>query len=171
MKRHAAASAPRGCKDPAFVGIDDTARARRQPAATGIGSDAPAGCAMKPSRLVALYPAHWRERYGKEFSALLEELPVSPSVVLDVLVAAIGARLSYVRRRFTGEIRTHGTATVARLARVAMLTVLIVTPVATGAIGYYLGRSQISPVAEPASFPGWTNRELQQLIRQQQQVR
>jgi hypothetical protein len=108
---------------------------------------------MKPSRLVALYPAHWRERYGKEFSALLEELPVSPSVVLDVLVAAIGARLSYVRRRFTGEIRPNGTGTVARLARVAMLTVLIVTPFATGAVGYYLGRSQVSPVAEPAPFP------------------
>jgi hypothetical protein len=29
-----------------------------------------------------------------------------------------------------------------------MLTVLIVTQVATGAVGYYLGRSQVSPVAE-----------------------
>lgn len=57
---------------------------------------------MKPSRLVGLYPARWRERYGTEFSALLEELPASPSVVLDVVVAAVGARASYLRRRFTG---------------------------------------------------------------------
>jgi hypothetical protein len=57
---------------------------------------------MKPSRLVGLYPEHWRERYGTEFSALLEELPASPSVVLDVAVAAIGTRLSYLRRGFTG---------------------------------------------------------------------
>jgi hypothetical protein len=61
---------------------------------------------MKPSRFIRLYPAQWRERYGTEFSALLGELPASPSVVLDVVVAAIGARLSYVRRRFTGEDRS-----------------------------------------------------------------
>lgn len=57
---------------------------------------------MKPSRLVGLYPVRWRERYGTEFSALLEELPASPSVVLDVFVGAVGARVSYLRRRFTG---------------------------------------------------------------------
>jgi len=54
----------------------------------------------------------------------------------------------------SAEMRTHGTGTVARLARVAMLTALIVTPLATGAVGYYLGRSQVSPVAEPL-FPLW----------------
>jgi hypothetical protein len=60
------------------------------------------------------------------------------------------------------EIRTQRTGIVAGIARVAMLAVLIGTPVATGAVGYYLGRSQVSPVksscesafncAEPVSF-------------------
>jgi hypothetical protein len=36
--------------------------------------------------------------------------------------------------------------------RVAMLVVLIgATPLATGGVGYYLGRSQVQPVAEPTS--------------------
>jgi hypothetical protein len=38
--------------------------------------------------------------------------------------------------------------TISQGARVAMLTVLILTQVAAGAAGYYLGRSQVSPVAE-----------------------
>jgi hypothetical protein len=38
--------------------------------------------------------------------------------------------------------------------RVAMVVVLIgATPLATGAAGYYLGRSQVQPVAEPTSYP------------------
>jgi hypothetical protein len=37
--------------------------------------------------------------------------------------------------------------------RVAMVVVLIgATPLATGAAGYYIGRSQVRPVAEPTSF-------------------
>jgi len=77
---------------------------------------------MKPSRLIGLYPAHWRERYAPEFSALLEELPVSPSVVLDVVVAAIGARLSYMRRRFTG---ADGNALLAFIVMVPSIVVVI----------------------------------------------
>ena len=30
---------------------------------------------MNPHRLVGLYPAAWRQRYGEEFLALLEEQP------------------------------------------------------------------------------------------------
>ena len=41
--------------------------------------------------LVALYPAHWRARYGDEFRALLEAEPASPSLVIDVIRGAIVA--------------------------------------------------------------------------------
>ena len=57
---------------------------------------------MKPSRLIQLYPAQWRERYGAEFSALLEELPSSPRVVLDVFLSAITARLAQLPGHFAG---------------------------------------------------------------------
>ncbi|HET6744921.1 MAG TPA: hypothetical protein VFH90_03635 [Candidatus Limnocylindria bacterium] len=45
------------------------------------------------SRLVRLYPAAWRERYGDELTALLEERPAGPFDVLDLLLGAIDAHL------------------------------------------------------------------------------
>lgn len=48
--------------------------------------------------LIALYPAHWRRRYGEEFRAVLEERALGPFDVADVLIGALDARLSPVRR-------------------------------------------------------------------------
>ena len=50
-------------------------------------------------RLVRLYPSTWRERYGDEFEALLEDVRASPSVVADVALGALRARLSALRER------------------------------------------------------------------------
>ena len=44
--------------------------------------------------LLRLYPARWRERYGEEFAALLEERALGPFDVLDVLIAAVDAHLN-----------------------------------------------------------------------------
>jgi len=120
---------------------------------------------MKLARLVRFYPASWRERYGEEIADLLATEPPSVPRAVDLLRGLIDAHLHPelvdsalaavpAAGERSAEMRTRGTGTVARLARVAMLTVLIgLTPVATGAVGYYVGRSQVSPVAEPASFP------------------
>lgn len=43
--------------------------------------------------LLRLYPGPWRERYGDEFTALLDDSRITPLVVLDVLLGAIDARL------------------------------------------------------------------------------
>ena len=48
---------------------------------------------MSPKRMVGLYPAPWRHRYGDEFLALLEERPPTAVQVLDVLWGAIDAHL------------------------------------------------------------------------------
>ncbi len=45
------------------------------------------------SRLVRLYPAAWRARYGDELEALLEDDPPSPFDTLDLLLGAIDAHL------------------------------------------------------------------------------
>jgi hypothetical protein len=128
--------------------------------------------------LVALYPRDFRVRYGPAMRLALRDLLDDPemqawriwfSVLRDLRgsflhehLANVTGGISMARGRLLlgalvrsalAKIRTHRTGTVARLARVAMLIVLIVTPVATGAVGYYLGRSQVSPVAEPALFP------------------
>lgn len=43
--------------------------------------------------LIGLYPARWRDRYGDEFSAVLEERPLGPFDVADVLLGALDANL------------------------------------------------------------------------------
>jgi hypothetical protein len=48
---------------------------------------------MSPRRLVGLYPAAWRHRYGDEFLALLEDRPPAALQVVDIVWGAIDAYL------------------------------------------------------------------------------
>jgi len=43
--------------------------------------------------LIRLYPERWRARYGAEFEALLEERPIGPFDVADILLGALDAQL------------------------------------------------------------------------------
>jgi hypothetical protein len=43
--------------------------------------------------LLRLYPARWRARYGDEFAAVLEERPLGPFDVADILLGALDAHL------------------------------------------------------------------------------
>jgi hypothetical protein len=43
--------------------------------------------------LIRCYPARWQDRYGDEFEALLEERPLGPFDVADIILGAIDARL------------------------------------------------------------------------------
>lgn len=45
------------------------------------------------NRLLRLYPAVWRDRYGAEFEALLADRPPSPLDRLDIVRGALDARL------------------------------------------------------------------------------
>jgi hypothetical protein len=38
--------------------------------------------------LLALHPPGWRETYGEEFTALLEDTRLTPSVVIDIVIHA-----------------------------------------------------------------------------------
>ena len=55
--------------------------------------------------LVRGYPARWRARYGDEFEAILEERPLGPFDVADILLGAFDAQL---RLRNVGAAITHG---------------------------------------------------------------
>ena len=49
---------------------------------------------MRPTApLLRLYPARWRARFGDEFAALLEERPLGPFDVADILLGALDAHL------------------------------------------------------------------------------
>ena len=55
--------------------------------------------------LLRLYPARWRDRYGDEFAAVLEERPLGPFDVADVLLGALDANLHL---RVLGAASQHG---------------------------------------------------------------
>ena len=55
--------------------------------------------------LIRLYPARWRTRYGDEFEAILEERPLGPFDVADILLGAFDAQL---RLRKVGTDIAHG---------------------------------------------------------------
>lgn len=51
------------------------------------------------SLLIRCYPARWRARYGEEFAAILEERPLGPFDVADILLGALDAQLRLRGRR------------------------------------------------------------------------
>jgi hypothetical protein len=72
------------------------------------------------SLLIRCYPARWRERYGDEFLGILEERPLGPYDVADILLGALDARLRLRGRRavehhgrgFTISLRIGGIAAI-----------------------------------------------------------
>ncbi len=57
------------------------------------------------SLLIRCYPAGWRARYGDEFEAVLDERPLGPFDVADVLLGALDAQL---RLRLVGADLAQG---------------------------------------------------------------
>jgi hypothetical protein len=72
------------------------------------------------SLLIRLYPAAWRARYGDEFEAVLDEQPLGPFDVADILLAALDAHVNLrgrdaatsPPRSFTMSLRLGGAAAI-----------------------------------------------------------
>ena len=103
---------------------------------------------MRRRSLLRLYPSHWRQRYEEEVGPLIDDAPLSVGLVVDLLRGALEAHAypelgapPLLGSTGSGQLPLALPSPANRLARVAMLTVLIVMLVATGAAGYYLGRS------------------------------
>jgi hypothetical protein len=77
---------------------------------------------MRPviALLLRFYPARWRARYGDEFAAVLEERPLGPFDVADVVLGALDAHLhlrglgaaSEHRKGFAMSLRVGGYAAI-----------------------------------------------------------
>ena len=82
--------------------------------------------------LIRCYPAAWRERYGDEFASILEERPLGPFDVADVLLVALDARLRMRDRRagttqrkgFTMSLRIGGIAAILGATSLAIAWIL-----------------------------------------------
>lgn len=109
--------------------------------------------------LVGLYPKRFQEQFGWSMKQTFRDLVDDPdmptsriwlSVLSDISSSFFHEHLA----NLTGGRFMSRFPLPAGALRVAMVVVLIgATPLATGAVGYYLGRSQVQPVAEPTSYP------------------
>lgn len=89
--------------------------------------------------LVRLYPASWRARYGAEFTALLEERPVGPFDVADIVLGAMDARLRLHNLHAAREpggismsLRIGGMAAIAGAALLVLAALVSMGSVETG---------------------------------------
>jgi drug/metabolite transporter (DMT)-like permease len=79
------------------------------------------------SLLIRLYPARWRARYGDEFEAILEERPLGPFDVADILLGAFDAQLR-LRGRGTDTQKGTGLSMSLRLGGAAAILGAILFP-------------------------------------------
>jgi hypothetical protein len=85
------------------------------------------------SLLIRCYPARWRARYGDEFEAILEERPLGPFDVADILLGALDAQLRLRGQRaatehergFTMTLRLGGFAAILGATLIALALLLI----------------------------------------------
>lgn len=85
--------------------------------------------------LIRCYPARWRARYGDEFEAILEERPLGPFDVADILLGALDAQLrlrgsdAHIQKGtgFSMSLRLGGAAAI--LGAVLFLTGFVATAI------------------------------------------
>jgi hypothetical protein len=99
------------------------------------------------SLLIRCYPARWRARYGEEFAAILEERPLGPFDVADILLGALDAQLrlrghgvdTQHARSFTMSLRVGG------VAAIIGASLIIIVIALTG--GLTQGSDEVSAIA------------------------
>ncbi len=109
--------------------------------------------------LVDLYPRRFQEQFGWSMKQTFRDLLDDPDIPTSRIWLSVLRDLSssffyeHLANLTGGRSMTRFPLPTGAL-RVAMVVVLIgATPLATGTAGYYLGRSQVQPVAEPTSHP------------------
>lgn len=71
--------------------------------------------------LTRLYPAGWRERYGQEFTAMLQQCPATPRMVLNTAAGAAGAWLRWPALAGSASARLRGALTAVLWGGLAVL--------------------------------------------------
>jgi len=82
------------------------------------------------TKLLKLYPKKWRERYGQEFEALLEQHELSVPDRIDVIAGGANVRLRSLHRsaRFPGKALIATIVSVLALVSVSVIGVLAMDP-------------------------------------------
>ncbi len=103
--------------------------------------------------LIGLFPATWRARYEEEFTALLADLPGSPSLVLDVLRAAARANMGVITNAQGGPAMGFVSAPSRRAAGLGLVGLALSLPtlvfVVANLLQYGLGIQGPADVIDP----------------------
>ena len=104
------------------------------------------------SAFVRLYPKAWRERYGDELMALLEDRPARPFDTLDLLLGALDAHL---HRRDLG-LRPDEGKGIPMSIRSIPPVLLLLMGIAALVAGYSLVVSAVGVLQpDPTRWEGW----------------
>jgi hypothetical protein len=107
--------------------------------------------------LTRLFPRTWRARYEEEFTALLADLPASPSLVIDVLRAAVRAHADAITDAQGGPAMGFVAAPSRRAGRLGLLGLAISLPtlvlVIANTLQYGLGVLGPADAIDPL-YPG-----------------
>ena len=89
--------------------------------------------------LLRCYPRAWRRRYGEEFAALLEQMPIDLAQTLDALRCALDARWRVQPQQ--------GDSMKSPVANVVMALGLVAIGLVFAATGFYIGQTDDAPGA------------------------
>lgn len=108
--------------------------------------------------LVELYPAAWREHYGPEFEALLDECRITPLAVLDIVGSALDARLHLIADglsewRLANMLFTqHKKELALAVTMVIAAAVIILNVMALAAFAWFQGTGKIAALISLAGI-------------------
>lgn len=99
--------------------------------------------------LLRLYPRAWRERYGGELDALLEDLPAGAGTSLDLLVGALAANAAVIRANrilSAAAAGLHGVGVAFLLQAIAFVCLVLASQVSQGQINISAGPIKLASV-------------------------
>jgi hypothetical protein len=105
--------------------------------------------------LLRLYPRAWRERYGGEMAALVDDLPAGIGVALDLLVGAGAAYAMALRANrilSSAAAYLHGVCVAVLLQAIAFVGLVLVSQQSQGAMVMQVGPIQFGSVVPQSLF-------------------
>jgi hypothetical protein len=112
--------------------------------------------AARPMKaLLRLYPRAWRERYGSEMAALVDDLPAGVGVALDLLVSAGAAYAMAVRANrilSSAAAYLHGVCVAVLLQAIAFVALVLLSEQSHGPLIIQVGPVEFGSVAPQSIF-------------------
>lgn len=105
--------------------------------------------------LLRLYPPSWRERYGREMEALLEQVPAQFEVGLDLLLGAAAAYAEVIRsNRILSSAGSfvHGVAIAVLVQAIGFVSLILVAQSTVTTTDVSVGQVHLATVMRPQTL-------------------